>query len=292
MEIRESEGFPSVLRCGVYATERNYAGPALHDAPYNYELAKAFVQDASRMFHDRKLFASNMTIILPADAAVAAVIPCDSRLDEMTRRDQLEWECCMLAGMEAGSKFRVFSQLLRRASETDDYLVAGLPRETIAFLTSTFSHLTFSVRSIEIDHFLFETMLPATPANIQMDSRAVIGMHEHRCTASILTGEQHAGVCHAAPGPRRTIISTALRALHSLLESSGIKVEEVFLYGSCADDKARAELCRMLSIPVRIFSPIRAVSFLAGSEAAEAAKVPASAFSAALLGALKGTGCE
>lgn len=287
VEIRMNDGFVVVLRCGVYPTTHAFGSALLHQVPFDHALAKSFVHDASIMFHERALFASHMSIVVPDHAAVLTVLPLEEQFSDADLQEHLQWECATLSGLPEGTRFRVRTREAGKSGDTRLRLLAGMPQATIEFLTSAFSHLTFAVHAIEVEHLLFESMLPA-PADGAAPARAVLGMHEHVCTSSILSDSHPAGLRSVAVDTSETRIRTALHSLRAVLQSTDATIDEAFVFGPHGDEQARAELASVTGIPVRAFNPMRAVTFLSGAEAAHAGSFPPHTFNAALLAAVKG----
>jgi len=288
-EVRFVDGYPLVLRCDSMETSRNFASAVLHEAPYSRDLAREFLTDFARLLHGRPLFSSSLSFVLPASAPVLETIPIDDRLGPDETRTQLEWACGILGGRPIGAPYQIFTQPLFREPKTGAMLVAAIPQDTINFLKAAGGHLMLEVPSIEIDHFLFESVLCGDSS--EGDFKAVMGLAPRRCSASVLNGSRYVGFYRRAVERNENSLRSALAILKELLEAAPVTVRDAGIYGPDADEAAARELRSLLAIPVRTLKPIGRLPFLSGSLAQEAGAKPDHTYSAALYAAMKGAAC-
>jgi Tfp pilus assembly PilM family ATPase len=289
VEVRMSDRFPIVLRCEVAECQHAFGSALLHRVPYEYALAKAFVGDIASLFHGRAILSHRISIVLPSTAALIATIPIDSGLGETALKEHLQWECRTLSGTAPDAQFQLFHQVIGRGNGYDTHLLAALPRETVTFLKSTLEHLTFEVTGIEIDHFLFETVIPRFYPEAGGKTIGVVGIAPPRCIASVSGADGYLGVHRdrvtRADRPGNEVLST----LHPLLLSRpDTALQTLFLYGPGATTPVEQNLAELLTIPVRAVHPARAVSYVTRAEEEKAAAHPAHTFDAALSAAIKG----
>lgn len=292
VELRATDGFPVVLRTSVTETPHDFSTPLLHEAPFDQEVATSFVRSVSELLHRRPFFSTTVSITLPVDLPLIATVPVDATLTKEEIREHLHWECRTLSSLDPSVDLSVLPFLLHATDAVITYLVVSLPKPTVQFLKSVFQHLTFTVRAIDMAHFVMERAirrLQTAPA--EAAAHAVLGAFDDMCAIGVFRGPEYRGFRYSRVSYREQYLSRALQLLDDLLgtahESS---VESIHVYGPAANERLFEQLSSLLRIPVLPFRPMEKVSFLAETDAIEARTHAPFAVDTALCAAWGGLG--
>jgi Tfp pilus assembly PilM family ATPase len=263
MELRADDDGPVISYAVTQQTEFNYASPLLHEAPYNRKIAKAFIKDLSSLFHHSTTNASRVSIALPASTLLVSTFPIDPHLSEAEKKEQLEWECQTLYGVDTETKLDVHSFVLSATEDAEMHLAASMPNQTSEFLKSVFAQLAFTVNSIDVNQFIVENHLHDNTPGIASLAYAVFGLFEEFCTVGVYDRGKYYGFRQSSMSFREGYFAQALRLLQSILgDDPELNLEAVYVYGSASTQPLLDSLRTLLEIPVRKFDPRKGVPFL------------------------------
>lgn len=252
-EIRLAEGSAAILQADEFETEHNFGSSLLHDAPFKEELAKSFLRDLTQFLRRQKLYASTVSVALPAHVPFVATLPVDNRLNGEEQRAQLEWECAQHFRGALPSAMRIFTQPVRENCDANSLLVVAIPAQTIAFLRKVFSLLTLDLRVVDVDHFLVEHAIRA--ADERRDF-ALLGLQADYFTLSLSQEEKYAGFRIGAMDYSRQHLSPALNALNQLFgQSPERRLGVVYAFGAACSDALLHALRSLLQITVLRHDP-------------------------------------
>jgi hypothetical protein len=289
VELRVSDGFPSILRADEVATSHAFGSSLLHSIPFDRDLAKAFVRDVAALVHRRPFLAQRISIVLPPLVPLIGTFPVDAHLPPDEQRRHLERECRRLTFIDDASDVSVLSFPIERAEAADTHLAVSLPRTTVDFLQSVFSHLTFQVDSIDIEHFVVERASQRIYKEVEGLTCGTLGLFTAGCTASIARADTYFGFRVAAASWRRQYLAHALSLLTSLLQTRArASLEALVLFGDERCEEFHPSLEQALGIPVHRFLPSRNISFMADTAALDADRLPPHVFTAATAAAWNG----
>ena len=288
VEIRTLDGFPAILRADLYETTRNYGSSLLHEIPFDYDLAKSFIHELTDLLQRRMVYSGAVSISLPALVPVIATIPVDAGLTVDEKREHFLWECRTLNALDPDLDLHVMPLLLDSRDGVETHLLVSLPKATLQFLKSTFLHLTFSVHSIDIDHFILERAVRKMHPQATEAAIAVFGIFEEYCLLGVYHESAYRGFRSTAVSYKENYVKQVLRLLESVLAGEeSLQIDQIFLYGQCATKSFQDTLRSVVRVPVTVFNPFSRFSFLTESDASAAVKHPKHTFDVAVCAAWK-----
>lgn len=228
VELQRQDHHTVVLRADVCDTGADFASTRVFDLPFDRDLAKIFISDLVRTLTASNVYAPAVSLILPSDLPLVATLPLDVSVPEAERMAQLEWECRTLMGFPEDTAMSVLSHPIRRDGMHASALVVALPQSLVHFLNSVFSHLTFDLAAIDVDHFVMENLVRLRYPKYTSDGLAVLGMFASYCSAGVYHGSVYNGF---RIGPVSYRQQYATQALH-LIESIAVgPLDNVYCFG-------------------------------------------------------------
>jgi len=287
LELRSTDGYPTILRAEQMETELDYSASLLHEIPYDRKYAKQFISDVTTLLQKRPLFARYASIVLPFTTALITTLPIDTRLSEDEKKAQMNWEIHTLAGASEDTEYLTLPYLLGRKSFVEKYLCVALPQATVNFLRSTFEHLTLSIGGLELDHFSIENGIRLFILDAAITCSAFIGIYDTWCAVSLYAGERYVGFRSRKLTYKENSVGALFQLLESLLSESKLKVESLYVFGEPRASEVADALRPLAKVPVYEFHALPRITFLAGKDAEEAMAQPAHTYDAALCSAWK-----
>ncbi len=283
-EIRIADGSAAILQADEFETAHDFGSPLLHEAPFREELARSFLRDLTQFLRRQKLFASTLSVALPAHVPFVATIPMDTRLGPEEQRAQLEWECAQHFRGADPAAMRIFTQPVGENCDANSLLTVAIPAQTIAFLRKVFSLLTLDLRVVDVDHFLVEHAIRASE---ERRSFALLGLQEKYFTLSLQQGDTYAGFRIGAMDYSRQHLSPALQALNKLMAQSERRLGALYVYGAACRDSLLHALRSLLEITVIRHDPFAHLPLADPQGRAPGLAIPSHALSAACGAALR-----
>jgi Tfp pilus assembly PilM family ATPase len=229
VELQRQDHHTVVLRADVYDTGENFASPRMFDLPFDRGLAKTFISDLLNALTASAIYSPAVSLVLPSDLPLVATLPLDVSVAEQERMALLEWECRTLMGFAEGTAMSVLMHPIRRDGVQSSALVVALPQSLVDFLNSVFSHLTFELAAIDIDHFVMENLVRLQYPKYTADGLAVLGLFASHCSAGIYHGSVYSGFRLGQISYRQQYASQALRLIEDL---STRRLDNVYCFGA------------------------------------------------------------
>jgi Tfp pilus assembly PilM family ATPase len=289
VELRVNDGFPFILRADEITTRHAYGTALLHSTPYDRDLAKEFVRDVATLVHRHPFLSARVSIVLPPLVPLIATIPVDAHLSAAEQRQHIMRECKQLTSLGDNAQVSVLSFPLARADAAVNNLAVSLPQPTVDFLKAVFSHLTFEVHSIDIDHFVIERAAQRLYKEHAASTCGMLGLSATACTASITRGDAYFGFRVSHTSYKQQYLAHALSQLSTLLQSRArASLDALMLFGDERCEEYHPVLESVLDIPVHRFLPSRHIAFYSAATAEEAERHPPHVFTAAAAAAWNG----
>jgi hypothetical protein len=233
VEVRIVNGAPLILHAERIRTTRDFGTQLLHETPFHKDLAKAFISDMTSLFQKHNLLASTISIALPVSVCLVTTLPVDRRLSEAERTEQFAWECRTLMSLSPEIKVRVLSQPMQTIGDGEHHLLVALPESTLVFLSSVLSHLTFTVQSVEPNHFVQENSILQSGDRSAGSGFAVCGIFESCCSVGVYEQDRYCGFRSGIVSYKQQLASTILLHLEKVLtDHHATRVDTLHLFGS------------------------------------------------------------
>lgn len=236
VEIQQQDRHTTILRADILETAHDYASPLLFDLPFDRELARSFITDLASVYHRHTVYAGSISLVLPSMLPLVCTVPIDRRLSENERQEQLQWECRTLSGIGDNVPLSILSHILTSTEHADLTLAVALPQPTVDFLTQTCEHLTLDIHAIDIDHFVMEKVIQLLYPHEAESDFALLGLHEHHCSAGRTIGDQYHGCRLASISYKQHYPAQAVRLLENLpVRHTANSPRHVFAFGEAAE---------------------------------------------------------
>lgn len=282
VEMRMSDGFPFILRADECQTEHAFGTALLHSVPFDRDLAKEFVRDVATLVHQHPFVSDRISIVLPPLLPLIVTIPVDAHLSPKEQRSHIAWECRQLTSLDRKTEVSVLSFPLEKLEDSISFLAVSMPQTTVDFLKSVFSHLTFQVHSIDIDHFVIERASQLLYKQLPEKTCGSLGLFNTSYTASIMRGDAYFGFKLSPATYRQHYLAEALSLLASLLQKRArSSMDSLLLFGDDRCDEFQPALEKVLDISIHRFLPSQHITYYSKATAEEAARHPAHVFTAA-----------
>ncbi|MCB2205475.1 hypothetical protein KQI65_12075 [bacterium] len=236
VEIQQQDRHTTVLRADTLETALDYASPLLFDIPFDRNRARAFITDLASVYHRHTVYASSISLVLPATLPLVCTVPLDNSLSETERQRQLQWECTTLGNFPPETRMRILSHPVLRSVQYDSQLVVALPQALVDFLTQTCEHLTLNLTSIDIDHFVMENVLRRLYPHDASKRYAVTGLHAEHCSAGRYSDGRYHGYGMASVTYKEHYPAQIVRLLDGLRggrQSEGL--QQLYAFGEQAE---------------------------------------------------------
>ena len=288
VEVRIVDEAPLILHAERIRTSRDFSAQLLHEAPFHKDLAKAFISDMTSLCQRQNLLASAISVALPISACLVTTVPVDSRLSESERTEQFEWECRTLMSLSPDTKVRVLSQPMQKMDDGERHLLVAFPEATLVFLSSVLAHLTFTIQSIEPNHFVQENSILQHERLNAGSGFAVCGLFDSCCSVGVYENDCYRGFRSGIVSYKQQLSSTVLLHLENILnEHHNTRIDTLHLFGPSATEQMESTFRQLLHIEVRRCDLTTTVPFASQAGEAAALKEKPFTFDTALRAALR-----
>jgi hypothetical protein len=289
VEMRATDGYPTILRVDVEECPHPFGSSFFHRVPFEAELAKNFIAHLTTILHRRHVFAPTLSLVIPTNMPLVTTLPFDPTQSVGDAKAAMDWECRKLLGLNSETTVMTIPWKLSAVRDVHSHLIVGMPGSSVDFLYQTLEHLTFTVHTIDVEHFVIEQGIRQLLPEESTQTILTMGMHAEHLSASLFHGEKYHGFRGAPVNAREPYIAQCLHLIDRLLlDHPQGTLHHIHVFGPGALTEEIDSLENLLGIPVHPFHPLSRFSFLAGSEKEHAEQYSKNSFTGSICAAWKG----